>query len=73
MTPEFKTPSQMDGDLVDWPPVERDGYVFGRVGTVISALVSAAYKAMASPMGVWPSQPIRPSGRGVPENAACLG
>ena len=47
MTSEFKTSSQMDGGLVDWPPVERDGYVFGRVGTVISALVSAAYKAMA--------------------------
>ena len=39
--------SQMDGDLVDWPPVERDGYVFGRVNTVINALASAAYKAMA--------------------------
>ena len=41
------TSSQMDGDLVDWPPVERDGYVFGRVNTVINALASAAYKAMA--------------------------
>ncbi|NMM93685.1 family 78 glycoside hydrolase catalytic domain [Bifidobacterium oedipodis] len=39
--------SRMDGDLVDWPMSERDGFVFGRVNTVINALASAAYAAMA--------------------------
>ena len=37
----------MDGDLVDWPPAERDGFVFGPVNTVINALSCAAYRAMA--------------------------
>lgn len=39
--------SVMDGDLVDWPPVERDGYAFGRVNTVVNALASQAYADMA--------------------------
>lgn len=39
--------SVMDGDLVDWPQSERDGYVFGRVNTVINAIASRAYADMA--------------------------
>ncbi len=39
--------SVTDGDLVDWPPSERDGFVFGRVNTVINALASQAYADMA--------------------------
>ncbi|OZG66485.1 alpha-L-rhamnosidase-related protein [Bifidobacterium eulemuris] len=40
-------PSVMDGDLVDWPQSERDGYVFGRVNTVVNAIASQAYADMA--------------------------
>lgn len=39
--------SQTDGDLVDWPQSERDGFVFGRVNTVINALASQTYADMA--------------------------
>ena len=39
--------SHMDGDLVDWPQSERDGFVFGHVNTVINALASQAYADMA--------------------------
>lgn len=39
--------SRMDGDLVDWPEAERDGFVFGRVNTVVNALASRAYADMA--------------------------
>ncbi|WEV63857.1 family 78 glycoside hydrolase catalytic domain [Bifidobacterium sp. ESL0732] len=39
--------SHRDGDLVDWPQSERDGFVFGRVNTVINALASQAYADMA--------------------------
>ena len=39
--------SVTDGDLVDWPPAERDGFTFGRVNTVINALSSQAYADMA--------------------------
>lgn len=39
--------SHTDGDLVDWPQSERDGFVFGRVNTVINALASQAYADMA--------------------------
>ena len=39
--------SQMDGDLVDWPESERDGYLFGRVNTVVNALSSRAFADMA--------------------------
>ena len=39
--------SVMDGDLVDWPQAERDGYEFGRVNTVINAIASQAYADMA--------------------------
>lgn len=39
--------SRKDGDLVDWPPCERDGFVFGRVNTVVNALASQAYADMA--------------------------
>lgn len=39
--------SAMDADLVDWPPAERDGFVFSRVNTVVNALASAAYEAMS--------------------------
>ncbi|WEV58823.1 alpha-L-rhamnosidase N-terminal domain-containing protein [Bifidobacterium sp. ESL0728] len=38
--------SHTDGDLVDWPQSERDGFVFGRVNTVINALASQAYADM---------------------------
>lgn len=38
--------SAMDGDLVDWPPSERDGFEFGQVNTVINALASQAYADM---------------------------
>ncbi|BDR52391.1 hypothetical protein KIM372_02980 [Bombiscardovia nodaiensis] len=40
--------SRRDGDLVDWPEVERDGYVFGRVNTVVNSLASQAYTDMAN-------------------------
>lgn len=39
--------SHTDGDLIDWPPVERDGFVFGRVNTVINALSSQTFADMA--------------------------
>ncbi|MBW3093396.1 family 78 glycoside hydrolase catalytic domain [Bifidobacterium sp. 82T10] len=39
--------SRTDGDLVDWPPSERDGFVFGQVNTVINALAAEAYADMA--------------------------
>ncbi|MBT1172774.1 hypothetical protein JS528_05280 [Bifidobacterium sp. MA2] len=38
--------SQMDGDLVDWPPSERDGFIFGEINTVVNALASRAYADM---------------------------
>lgn len=44
--------SHMDGDLVDWPPSERDGFVFGEVNTVVNALASQAYADMAELAGV---------------------
>lgn len=39
--------SHTDGDLVDWPPSERDGFVFGQVNTVVNALASQVYADMA--------------------------
>jgi hypothetical protein len=33
--------------LVDWPPNERDGFVFERVNTVVNAFAYGAYNAMA--------------------------
>lgn len=39
--------SRTDGDLVDWPPSERDGFVFGEVNTVVNALASQVYADMA--------------------------
>ncbi|WEV46543.1 family 78 glycoside hydrolase catalytic domain [Bifidobacterium sp. ESL0690] len=39
--------SHTDGDLVDWPQSERDGFVFGRVNTVVNALASQVYADMA--------------------------
>jgi alpha-L-rhamnosidase len=33
--------------LVDWPPNERDGFVFERENTVVNAFAYAAYNAMA--------------------------
>lgn len=44
--------SRMDGDLVDWPESERDGYRFGRVNTVVNALSSRAFADMADLAGV---------------------
>jgi alpha-L-rhamnosidase len=35
------------GDLVDWPPVERDGYVFTPVNTVVNAFHLRALNLMA--------------------------
>lgn len=37
--------SEVDGDLVDWPESERDGFVFSRANTVVNALASAAFRA----------------------------
>jgi alpha-L-rhamnosidase len=39
--------SQVNGDLVDWPAANRDGYVFTRVNTVINSWQYAAYAAQA--------------------------
>ncbi|MBW3079416.1 alpha-L-rhamnosidase C-terminal domain-containing protein [Bifidobacterium simiiventris] len=39
--------SKTDGDLVDWPPSERDGFRFGEGNTVVNALASRAYADMA--------------------------
>lgn len=36
-----------DRDLVDWPPAERDGYLFGEVNTVINALAYRCFRAAA--------------------------
>lgn len=36
-----------DRDLVDWPPSERDGYLFGEVNTVINALAYRCFRAAA--------------------------
>jgi len=42
------TPEQMQrGDLVDWPPGERDGYVFSPVNTVVNAFHLQAHALMA--------------------------
>jgi alpha-L-rhamnosidase len=38
---------QYNGDLVDWPAVERDGYVFTDVNTVINSFQYAAYATLA--------------------------
>lgn len=46
--------SHTDGDLVDWPPAERDGFEFGRVNTVVNALAAYAYRyasRLASALG----------------------
>ncbi|WP_423820796.1 family 78 glycoside hydrolase catalytic domain [Salinisphaera sp. SPP-AMP-43] len=39
--------SQVNGDLVDWPAANRDGYVFTRVNTVINAWQYAAFRALS--------------------------
>jgi alpha-L-rhamnosidase len=39
--------SKIDHDIVDWPPSERDGYVFGPINTVVNALAHGCYRAMA--------------------------
>jgi alpha-L-rhamnosidase len=39
--------SQNNADLVDWPPAERDGYVFTDVNTVINSFQYAAYATLA--------------------------
>jgi hypothetical protein len=42
------TPQQIDrGDIVDWPPQERDGYVFTGVNTVVNAFHLRALKDMS--------------------------
>jgi hypothetical protein len=42
------TPAHREkGDLVDWPPCERDGYVFTEINTVVNAFHLASLKAMA--------------------------
>lgn len=41
------SPSEVDHDIVDWPPSERDGYLFGPVNTVVNAVAHAAFAAMA--------------------------
>lgn len=40
------------GDLVDWPLSQRDGYVFGRVNTVVNAWQHASYAALAAAASV---------------------
>lgn len=39
--------SRIDHDIVDWPPSERDGYLFGPVNTVVNAVALGAIDAMA--------------------------
>ncbi|MBN1174368.1 MAG: family 78 glycoside hydrolase catalytic domain [Micromonosporaceae bacterium] len=39
--------SQVNGDLVDWPAANRDGYVFTTVNTVINSWQFAAYAALS--------------------------
>ncbi len=42
------TPEQINhGDIVDWPPQERDGYVFTSVNTVVNAFHLRALKEMS--------------------------
>lgn len=41
------TPAQRGKDLVDWPPSERDGFVFTEVNTVVNAFHLAAIDRMA--------------------------
>ena len=38
---------QFNGDLVDWPATERDGYVFTSVNTVVNSFQYAAYATLA--------------------------
>ncbi|MEH3104988.1 MAG: family 78 glycoside hydrolase catalytic domain [Sphingomonas phyllosphaerae] len=40
--------SQAEGDLVDWPVANRDGYVFTRVNTVVNCWQYAALVALAN-------------------------
>jgi alpha-L-rhamnosidase len=42
---------QARGDIVDWPPGERDGYVFTRVNTVVNAFHLRALALMAEMAG----------------------
>jgi alpha-L-rhamnosidase len=44
--------SQYNADLVDWPAVERDGYVFTDVNTVINSFQYAAYATLSQVAGV---------------------
>ncbi len=39
--------SELNGDLVDWPASERDGFVFTPVNAVINALAAQAYRDAA--------------------------
>jgi len=41
------TPEQVKKDIVDWPPAERDGYVFLPVNTVVNAFYLRAIALMA--------------------------
>jgi alpha-L-rhamnosidase len=43
---------QFNGDLVDWPATDRDGYVFTDVNTVVNAFQAAAYATLAQVAGV---------------------
>jgi hypothetical protein len=45
------TVSGVPTTLVDWPPNERDGFVFERENTVVNAFAYAAYNAMAQIAG----------------------
>lgn len=42
------TKGEMDVDLVDWPPGERDDYEFLQINTVVNALCYRAYRNMAT-------------------------
>jgi len=41
------TPGQIKKDLVDWPPPERDGYVFTSINTVVNAFYLRSLTLMA--------------------------
>lgn len=42
------TGSAYNADIIDWPPTERDGYVFTDVNTVVNSFQCAAYAALAA-------------------------
>jgi len=47
MTPQSTIKPGFPTTLIDWPPIERDGFVFTGKDTVVNAFAYAAYNAMA--------------------------